>query len=382
MPVNQASLYIHIPFCASLCDYCDFYSVIYKENDYIDLFLQALVNDIKYQIEFFKIKEIPTVYIGGGTPSVLGSKLKILLDVLNDLPDFSPVEFSVEANPESITEEFLLLCRESNVNRISLGVQTFNELSRHAVSRTGNIVNIKKNITLASHYFSDSLSVDLITGLPYQDVKSVLEDIKIILDFNPAHVSLYSLIPEINTPLNKKITSKKIILPDEDTADTLWLSGRDALLKAGLLHYEVSNFAFKDKFCVHNIGYWQMKNWIGAGPSASGTLESLPNTCTNDKSYCAKRFTYSSDVDVYINNPSIHVADYEELDKCKYLRECLLMGFRFINGPDTISFKKCFGVTLEECIPDTLEYWKNKDRMLYLNRFLTDAFLELDKIVD
>jgi len=383
---TSASLYIHIPFCDSFCDYCDFYSVNRKNynEDYIDSFITALIACINYQIEYFDIGEIPTAYIGGGTPSVLvPSQISRLFDALKKLPPFSPVEFTVEANPESLTEEFLFSCRQGGVNRLSLGVQTFHEPSRISVNRKGGASLLESRLNLACQYFSGaengaSLSLDLMTGLPYQDEKTLSEDITRVRAHNPSHISLYSLTVDNNTPLEKKIKSKQIILPDADKADSLWLFGRDLLESKGYNHYEISNFALEGKQCLHNMRYWQMKNWIGAGPAASGTL-----IC--EETAQAKRFTFAQDVDAFIKTPLSDFAygkyiHCENIDKTTLLKDAILMGYRCKEGPDKELFKKRFGYTLEEFIPKTIEKWKEKDKMLFLNNFLSEAFIEIEKV--
>jgi oxygen-independent coproporphyrinogen-3 oxidase len=376
--VNKSlSLYIHVPFCAGAeethgkCDYCDFYSVILENSNIIFAFLNAVIIDIKNQLEYFNVNEIPTVYIGGGTPSVLGKHIGILLSALNEIPRFAPAEITVEANPESVTEEFLCACIEGGVNRLSLGVQAFNEISRKAVNRIGNVEILEERIALCSKYFPASLNIDLITGLPYQNEKILTDDIKKILDFNPVHISLYSLTVEKNTNLEKRLKNKDISLPDPEISDSLWLLARDILEKAGFKQYEVSNFAKDEKKCLHNIGYWRMRGWLGIGPAASGTI-------VNEEEGSAKRFTYMPDVYTYIKNPFITGAVYEEINKKNLLKESLLMGYRYVKGPDEKLFKKRFGCSIEECIPETISRWKGKDRMLFLNKFLTEAFNELD----
>jgi len=337
----------------------------------MDLFIEALIDDVKYQIEYFNIKEIFTVYIGGGTPSVLGAKrLHVLLDALNAIPGFSPVEFSIEVNPESVTEEFLSVCREGGINRISLGVQTFKEDSRFAAGRRGDVNLLQKQLALVSNMFPDSFSADLITGLPFQSEKSVKEDIKRLLAYNPAHISLYSLTLEEGTPLEKRVKSGAVNLPDGDIADKIWLTGRDILINAGFSHYEVSNLALDGKRCLHNIRYWVMDGWLGAGPGASGTM-------INEDNGTAERFTYAPDLQSYINSPCIKKAAYEKLERDALIRETLLMGYRYCDGPDKDKFKRRFGCNIENYIPKTLERWKDKDKMLFLNQFLIEAFSEL-----
>jgi len=309
------------------------------------------------------------VYIGGGTPSVLQGKIKILLDALNEIPFFSPYEFTIEVNPESVTENFLNVCREGGVNRLSLGVQTMHKASCASVNR---LPADEKNISLVSEYFPDAFSADLITGLPFQNEKIILEDIKRILTFKPSHVSLYSLTIEEETPLEGKIKNKKIVLPDAEKADSLWLTGRDALINSSFEHYEISNFSINARYCRHNMRYWKMQNWIGAGPSASGTI-------INDETGTASRYTYPSNLNEYLKKPDIKNASFEEINKQTLMRDTLLMGYRCKEGPDKILFKKRFGSDIKEYIPETIDRWKEKDKMLFLNQFLTDAFKELDK---
>ena len=341
-----------------------------KNNACIDTFLEALIRDINRQINVFEVNEIPTVYIGGGSPSVLGNKIRVLLDALNKIPRFSPVEFTIEANPESLTEDFLCACRGGGINRLSLGVQTFHQPSRTAVNRGGEPVLIEEKLNIASKYFKDAFSADLIIGLPHQSEQTVMNDIKKLLEYNTRHISLYGLSIEKDTPLEQKIKTKTVTLPKSETADNLWLLGRDTLLASGFEHYEVSNFAKKGGECRHNIRYWQMQSWLGAGPAASGTL-------VNEKQASAKRFTFANDIDAYIKSPCIEDAVFEQLDKNMLMRESILMGFRCKDGPDPVIFRQRFGRTVEECIPKTIEKWKYKDKLLFLNQFLLEAFGEL-----
>jgi len=338
----------------------------------MDKFIVSLISDIKYQIEYFAVKEISTVYIGGGTPSVMGAvRFRVLLDAIKTLPAIKPIEFTTEANPESADEELLSVLKEGGVNRLSLGVQSFHEASRLAVKRKGNPALLQERLSLCSRYFPDALCADLITGLPYQSEKIVIDDIKRLLDCSPVHVSLYSLILEKETPLYKKVKTKAVAIPTDDGADALWLAGKEALEKAGLRHYEVSNFAKDGKRCLHNMRYWRMEGWLGAGPAASGTI-------VNEETGTAKRFTFAPDLPRYIKEPLVHGAIYEELDKTALLKESLLMGYRCCEGPDAELFKKRFGFSIEDCIPQTLKRWKGRDKMLFLNSFLTEAFVELE----
>jgi oxygen-independent coproporphyrinogen-3 oxidase len=299
-----ASLYIHVPFCPQKCAYCDFYSVPIACSDaqaLIDPYIDAVLEDIEGQIGLFNVNNMPSVYIGGGTPSALGAeritRLLASIKALLSNMDTPPVEFTVEANPESTDGAFLQACVEGAVSRISLGVQSFCEASRKAVRRQGGIGRLEDSLALASRYYPDAFSADLITGLPFQTGAVVCQDIRRLLSFRPAHVSLYSLILDPQTPLGIQAASGSAFLPLPDEADNLWITGRDLLESSGFRQYEASNFCLPDKTSAHNIRYWRMGNWLGAGPAASGTI-------INDETGTGKRFTYPPDIEGYLKTPA------------------------------------------------------------------------------
>jgi len=390
-----ASLYIHIPFCASLCDYCDFFSVpvnTLNNDNILDTFVDTLLSDIQEQITRFNVDHIPTVYIGGGTPSVLGAArierllagLRVLLEPMEKGVD----EFTIEANPESVNEAFLRACVDGGINRMSMGVQTFHDPSRRAVHRIGDSQLVTERLALAAAYFPGALSIDLITGLPLQTAVVVRDDIARALAVRPGHISLYSLTLEPQTPLGAQVArcgAAAISLPDGDEADQLWLTGRDALEQAGYAPYEVANFALQNKTCAHNTRYWRMENWLGAGPAASGTI-------IDNETGWGKRFTYPPDIFSYIEKRlSPRRQGTEELDRDMLMRESLLMGFRYRGGPDPVLYKQRFGCSIADCIPQTVRHWRERgffdaeqkhlapspNGLLFLNAFLRDAFGEL-----
>ncbi|MCL2043255.1 MAG: coproporphyrinogen III oxidase family protein [Treponema sp.] len=391
------------------CDYCDFYSVpVNEKNDYglMDSFVNTVIEDAADQLVFFDIKHVPSVYIGGGTPSALGVTLmERLLAGLTALikPLYSACvsypEFTVEANPETVNEAFLQACIKGGVNRISLGIQTFHEPSLHAVHRGNGLTNecITRGLALTAEYFPNAFSADLITGLPLQTMDILENDIHRLMAFNPAHVSLYSLILEPETPLGKKAAEHgavQLSLPCSDDADSLWIAGRDMLINNSLAQYEVSNFALPGKTCTHNIRYWRMENWIGAGPVASGTI--IDETAgTRHPEVAARRYTYPADIETWLAapRPRIRSANTEKLSRANLIRESLLMGFRYREGPDILGFKHRFGCSIADCIPHSIARWSERgffetvrpdrlapswDGLLFLNGFLADSFAELD----
>ncbi|MDR1858236.1 MAG: radical SAM family heme chaperone HemW [Treponema sp.] len=396
-----ASLYIHVPFCASICDYCDFYSISINNNfALMDGYINAVLGDIEDQIGIFNVGEVPTIYIGGGTPSVLGAVrmerllagIQAVLKPLRKKPGVKmPFEFTVEANPESADEAFLRACREGGVSRISLGIQTFHGPSRLAVRRTGDCRLLREQAVLAAGYFPGAFSADLITGLPFQTREVLESDITALLSCQPSHVSLYSLILEPETPLGReaaRLGAAAIALPCQDDTDGLWIAGRDMLEAAGLAQYEVSNFALPNKACAHNARYWRMENWLGAGPAASGTL-------IDEEAGTGRRLTYPADIGTYLAapRPRVRSARVEELSRADLVRESMLMGFRCRGGPDTGSFRRRFGRGVEDLIPKTIDRWRergffeagdsvglapSRQGLLFLNGFLRDAFAELE----
>lgn len=359
-----ASLYIHIPFCGAKCDYCNFFSYPEKSQSKIDEYLLFLYDDIKKQISLFNVDDVPSVYIGGGTPTILGAeRLQKLFYFLQELPPFAPhyskKEITLEANPESLDKEIIAVCEESGVTRLSCGIQTLNNKSRAAVGRIGSGESVLQKLNLLLNTKID-ICFDLIAGLPYQTKDSIYFDIKKLLEFNPAHISLYELILEECTQLAKNIISKKIVLPPPEETEELWFYAANLLKQNDFEHYEVSAFARYGKRCLHNIRYWKMVSWLGAGTGASGTI-------IDDDAGTAVR-TFNGQI--------------EKIDSSILIKETIMMGFRCIDGIDKKLFTKRFKKPLSHYIPKTLKKWNTQtaylqDRLLWANAISRDAFAEI-----
>ena len=392
----EASLYIHIPFCAyGKCDYCDFYSVpLVSPEPWLSdprptRFVDALLSEGERLFLKYAPRKIPTIYIGGGTPSVLGPAgiLRLLRGISHIVSRYSPppLEITVEANPESADEAFLAAAREAGATRLSLGVQTFHGPSRQAIHRGGAALTasgqpdcttlLSRRLSLAAQYFPDAFSADLISGFPFQDERILLDDIDALLSFRPAHVSLYALTVEPGTPLAASAGAG-------DEADRLWISGRDALEKAGYGQYEVSNFCLSHRESRHNIRYWRMQNWLALGPAASGTI-------INEETGTGFRYTIPSDLDAWLSKTMTDTF-FEELDTLTLIKESFLMGFRYLEGPDELLFRQRFRRNIPDLIPNTVSLWRErgllrkdkailtKEGLLFLNPFLLEVFDELD----
>ena len=393
------SLYIHIPVCLKKCDYCDFFSVPVDAlpktgapapgDDCLERLVAGLCREIDWWHKRYRITAWKTVYIGGGTPSLLSPRniatLCTKIDTLNK-KGLSPYsEWTIEANPEDITEAWLLACSDAGINRISIGVQSLDNASLAAVNRRGNKAKTLAALAMVSRIWKGRLSLDMIAGLPEQTAQSLVEDLSRLLSFNPDHLSLYSLTIEDETPLSLRIREKTgPAIPDEDEATDIWLAGRDYLRANGFTQYEVSNFCRPGSESQHNLTYWNLESYIGVGPGATGTIV---------KGDTATRYTDSRDITQWLDNPEAG-RETEDIGRDESMKEVLLMGMRLATGINKKAFQNRFGTELLSCIPKTAARWIHKgllqdsderialtpEGLLYLNRFLADCMEELDAV--
>lgn len=263
----MAGLYIHIPFCGSKCIYCDFYSLAGKDRDK-DRYVNSVIRE--FDLRSFEVAEpFSTIYIGGGTPSILGEKLLArLIDFLTDRVDMSAItEFTVEANPEDVTGEFISGLKSSGVNRISIGVQSFNSGVLKYINRRHTSDKALQTLRLLSESGID-YNADLIYGLPHQSLEIWKEDLDCLLSFCPPHFSAYLLSVAEGTALARRIERGDVDEADEDTVGNMY----EYLIKEAALrgydHYEISNFSFPGKNAVHNCAYWKGIPYLGLGASA------------------------------------------------------------------------------------------------------------------
>ena len=262
-------LYVHIPFCQYICHYCDFVKQVPKNSLMIDSYLIALKKEIEgYRSHF---DQIETIYIGGGTPSMLDiNQLATLFEMLKDI---FPVEYTIEINPESYTEEKGLLCKAYGVNRVSLGVQTFNQkllkyLNRgHTNEHVYHVVNHLKEIGI------NKISIDLIYAIPGQTMLDLEEDLRQIELLDITHVSCYSLILEEKTYFYHQYLRGNFKTMDEDSEALMYEEVMKRLKEQGFHHYEISNYAKKEHYSLHNLIYWTLGEYIGVGLGAHGFVD-------------------------------------------------------------------------------------------------------------
>lgn len=264
------ALYIHIPFCRRKCAYCNFYSIAYDRS-----LAGAYIDVICGQIERLE-KPVSTIFIGGGTPTVLETAdIKRLLRSISRKLAGSGREFSIEANPESLNGEKLDLFLDEGVNRLSIGVQSFSDVKLKKLGRTHNAKKAIDAVTLSKKKGFDNLNIDLIFGSPEETFSDCMVEFKRAVELPVAHISCYCLTYEKGTPIFDAKKRGKIIPADEDHSARMYSYAMEYLPAQGFKHYEVSNFAKKGFECVHNLNYWSNNEYIGFGVSAVSYLDGV-----------------------------------------------------------------------------------------------------------
>jgi oxygen-independent coproporphyrinogen-3 oxidase len=354
-------LYVHIPFCGAICHYCDFVKFIYQK-EWVSPYLKRLKEDLA----FFNVPtKLNTIYIGGGTPTVLSKEeLKELLALLKPYTKHV-TEYTIEANVESITKEKLELMKEFGVNRLSIGVQSTNDERLVSLNRLHSYIDIKKAIKLVKEVGFTNFSVDLIYGLPKQSKDELRQDIANILKLEPPHIATYDLQIETNTIA---YINKWPKISDEESREMYEIILK-ALRKAGYKRYEVSNFAKPTFESVHNKLYWRNDNYYAIGLGASGYINN-------------KRYIIKGGLKNYLQgSPKI---EEDTITKEMYIEEYLMLNLRLEDGfllddfnkKTGLDFKKAFAVPLEKL---------HKMGLIYIDDYrfsLTDeGILLLDSVI-
>ena len=385
MSGTLSSLYIHIPYCISKCAYCDFFSLP-QGRTVPEEYVEALCKEISYRISDLKISELKTVYIGGGTPSLLSSSQfkKIFSTIKTSTKLNVAAEITVEVNPDDVSIQLLENLTQCGVNRISCGLQSMNDVALKKACRRADLATNRKALDLIKENWKGQASFDLISGLPGEDEESLLAGLEEVVSYNPSHISLYSLTIEEKTPLGKALEAGQLDY-DFDFADKLWLSGRNYLESQGYKWYEVSNFCRPGKECSHNLVYWTHSGYLGCGAAACGTIYYEDGS--------GFRWTNSNDLTEYIKfwggRPDGLLPQLsEQIDKETSEFEFFMMGMRKLTGISQSDYQKIFGESLPEKFLQVFSDWEKKglcvkreasdgngiyamsrEGMLFLNRF-------------
>lgn len=350
----EISLYVHVPFCRQKCDYCDFFSIPSNRASCVcpdEKYVRSVLNEIRFYVKKYSVSRWKTVYIGGGTPSQLGAKLlfELVSGIKSAVSDKTADEFTVEMNPEDLTEDILDSAQKAGVDRISTGIQALDQKALDSVNRHCPLQTAISSLELLQKKWKKKLSVDFIAGLPGQTCSSFKKQFETVFNFkNIDHISLYSLTLEENTPLYKKIESGKIKWSQQKT-DRMWILGRKILKENGFIQYEVSNFARTGAESLHNKVYWHLENYIGCGSGACGSVygevsERWTNTCSI-KNYENFWLDFNPESEIPES-----IRQVEKIDLQTQEFEWIMMGFRLLEGVCSEEFKKRFGKSLEERI--------------------------------
>ena len=262
-------LYLHIPFCKQKCPYCDFYSRPAGEA-VMDAYLAALLGELDRSVAAGEIDHADTVYLGGGTPSLMGAaRLAALLEGIGArIPLAADAEITLECNPESTTPSLLRTLRRAGYNRVSFGVQSLDDRELRALGRLHDAMGAKRAVAMAREAGFDNLSIDLIYGLPGETDARWQADLQQAVRLRPEHVSAYHLMYEEETTLYRYLLEHRVCEVDEDASVRFYHRLTDTLSEAGYVHYEISNFCLPGRHARHNASYWQGIPYLGCGASA------------------------------------------------------------------------------------------------------------------
>lgn len=345
--MEKLGIYIHIPFCKQKCFYCDFCSFANK-NEMQGKYVETVINEIK-NITHKEKYTVTTIYLGGGTPSILNPDYikSILQEIKSSFEILDDAEITIEINPGTVNEEKLKKYKEYGINRLSIGLQSANDKILKKIGRIHDYKQFEETFFYARKCGFKNINVDLMIGLPTQAVEDVKQTLEKIIQKNPEHISVYSLIIEEGTIIEKLINENKLQLPDEETERIMYWTVVNELKENGYNQYEISNFSKKTYESKHNTNCWKQKQYIGLGTSAHSYLNK-------------KRYSNTNNIEEYIkniqeNNISKNITIHEEQTEESTMNEYMLLGLRMIQGININEFKQKFKIDPTIKYKETLE---------------------------
>ena len=313
---------MHVPFCVHKCHYCDFYSLVETGPESRQpAFTDRLIEEIRATAPGLE-RPLETIFVGGGTPTLLAPDLwaRLLRAIAEYLPLASDLEFTVEANPETITAPLLEVLAGGGVNRLSLGAQSFNRTTLKTLERRHDPATVGRGVRLARAAGITNINLDLIFGIPGQDLDGWRVDLETAIALDPVHLSCYGLMYEPNTPLTARLRAGAIQRVDEDTEAEMYETTCDMLEAVGYEQYEISNWALPGRACRHNLLYWRNESWWAMGPAAAGHVNGV-------------RWKNVPRLSEYLKvGPLPPITDVEELDEDGRVGEILMLGLRLNEG--------------------------------------------------
>lgn len=344
-------VYVHIPFCAQKCYYCDFYSVVVGDEESFSSvasnYLVSLRREALYYGSRWGDKPLQTLFIGGGTPSLLPPReLASLIRFLRDeLPFVEDPEISVEMNPHSLTGEGARVLAAAGVNRISVGVQAFQDRLLQAIGRIHRKEHIGQSVTILREAGITNFNLDLMFGLPGQSVRDWQLSLELALALEPPHLSCYGLILEEGTPLERWVAEGLVTVPDDDEQADMYALACRVLRASGYEHYEISNFCKPGLQSRHNLLYWHNESFIGLGSGATGYI----NGC---------RYRNAPDVEGFIaswNEGSPLYEASERVSVDQEMDETMMVGMRLLQGIDERAFRHRYQVSYWDIYRESIE---------------------------
>ena len=348
--MREIGLYVHIPFCKSKCYYCDFISFANKEK-FQEKYTEAVIKEIKH-VDLSKYN-INTIYIGGGTPSILDSKyiVKIINEIENAEPDNNNLrdgidnvgaissslfkEITIEVNPGTVDKEKLKAYIDAGINRLSIGLQSTDNNILKEIGRKHEYEDFLNTYEIAREVGFENINVDLMLGLPNQSLEALEESVRNVINLNPEHISIYSLILEEGTKLYDMVSIGKLDLPSEELEREMYWKTKKMLEGSGYIHYEISNFAKEGYKSRHNSNCWEQKEYIGIGAAAHSYFNDTRYSNTEN----LEEYIENINNNEFDKNLTIHEKQKIE-DKQK---EYMLLGLRKIEGISIKEFKNKFG---------------------------------------
>jgi len=354
-----SGIYLHIPFCKQACSYCDFYFVTRKGER--DAFVDSLIKEIRsYSNTGYVEEKIETLYVGGGTPSLLSpEQLERVFTAVRNTFDTDIKELTIEMNPDDVSQEYLEELRKLGVNRASMGVQSFNPDLLRFMNRAHNRQEALKSLELLSKLGFQTFTVDLIYGNPGQSLEELEKDIRELLNFNPLHVSAYSLTIESGTRLGKQVELGRLAPPEDDKVADHFKLLNELLCDAGIHRYEVSNYSKPGHEAVHNSNYWKHRNYLGMGPGAHSFWWEGNNDAT--------RWNNKADLRKYLSDDREGLEEEKDTLSLEQLaEERIMMGLRTREGIRKNEMK------------DRYNYEFNDRQLNYLEKRESEAKVQVD----
>ena len=332
--MSELGIYIHMPFCKRKCYYCDFISFENKQNE-IGQYCKALIKEIQHESKNIK-ESVSTIYVGGGTPSFVDANyVKQIIEVVKSNYYIQKnAEITVEINPGTVNEEKLKKYKEAGVNRLSIGLQSTKNQLLKQIGRIHTFEEFLFSYNLAKKIGFQNINVDLMLGLPNQTLEDLEDSLKQIIKIAPEHISLYSLIVEKNTQIEKMINNGDIMLPEEELERNMYWKTKEILEKNNYKHYEISNYAKEGYESKHNSNCWKQKEYLGFGVAAHSYYQNKRYCNINSiEEYCKN----IEDNNIRNNRITCEIQTNEEKRK-----EYMLLGLRMIDGINIQEFKNKF----------------------------------------